>query len=61
MRRIAILGSTGSVGTNACRVAAALSAQIQVTGLAAGKNSDLLIQQREGCLLKRAISSCVRY
>ena len=45
MRRIAILGSTGSIGTNACRVAAALSAQIQVTGLAAGKNSDLLIQQ----------------
>lgn len=45
MRRIAILGSTGSVGTNACRVAAALSAQIQVTGLAAGKNCDLLIQQ----------------
>ena len=45
MRRIAILGSTGSVGTNACRVAAALPDRIQVTGLAAGKNCDLLIQQ----------------
>ena len=45
MRRIAILGSTGSVGTNACRVAAALPDHIQVTGLAAGKNCDLLIQQ----------------
>ena len=45
MRRIAILGSTGSVGTNACRVAAALPDQIQVTGLAAGKNCDLLIHQ----------------
>jgi len=45
MRRIAILGSTGSVGTNACRVAAALPDQIQVTGLAAGKNSELLISQ----------------
>ena len=45
MRRIAILGSTGSVGTNACRVAAALPDQIRVTGLAAGKNCDLLIAQ----------------
>ena len=45
MKRIAILGSTGSVGTNACRVAAALSDRIEVTALAAGKNADLLIRQ----------------
>ena len=45
MKRIAILGSTGSVGTNACRVAAALSDRIEVTALASGKNADLLIRQ----------------
>ena len=45
MKRIAILGSTGSVGTNACRVAAALSDRVEVTALAAGKNTDLLIRQ----------------
>ncbi|MBO4632956.1 MAG: 1-deoxy-D-xylulose-5-phosphate reductoisomerase, partial [Lentisphaeria bacterium] len=45
MKRIAILGSTGSVGCNACRVAAALPDRIEVTALAAGKNVDLLIRQ----------------
>ena len=37
MKRIAILGSTGSVGVNACRVAAALPDRIEVTALAAGR------------------------
>ena len=45
MKRIAILGSTGSVGCNACRVAAALPDRIEVTALAAGKNADQLIRQ----------------
>ena len=45
MKRIAILGSTGSVGTNACRVAEALSGQLEVTALAAGRNVSLLIRQ----------------
>lgn len=45
MKRIAILGSTGSVGSNACRVAAALPDRIEVTALAAGRNIALLIQQ----------------
>ena len=46
-KRIAILGSTGSVGTNACRVAEALSDRLEVTALAAGCNTSLLIQQAE--------------
>jgi len=45
MKRVAILGSTGSVGVNACRVAAALSGRIEVTALAAGRNTALLIEQ----------------
>ncbi|MBE6373059.1 MAG: 1-deoxy-D-xylulose-5-phosphate reductoisomerase [Lentisphaerae bacterium] len=45
MKRIAILGSTGSVGVNACRVAAALPDRIEVTALAAGRNTALLIEQ----------------
>ena len=45
MKRIAILGSTGSVGVNACRAAAALSGRIEVTALAAGRNTALLIEQ----------------
>ena len=45
MKRIAILGSTGSVGTNACRVAEALPDRIEVTALAAGRNAELLIEQ----------------
>lgn len=44
-KRIAILGSTGSVGTNACRVAYALRDRLEVTALAAGRNTDCLIQQ----------------
>ena len=44
-KRIAILGSTGSVGTNACRVAEALSDRIEITALAAGKNTALLAEQ----------------
>ena len=44
-KRIAILGSTGSVGMNACRVAAALPDRIEITALAAGKNVELLAAQ----------------
>ncbi len=45
MKRVAILGSTGSVGVNACRVAAALPDRIEVTALAAGRNTAPLIEQ----------------
>ena len=45
MRQLVILGSTGSIGTQALEVAAALPDQIKVVGLAAGSNWQLLAQQ----------------
>ena len=45
MRQIVILGSTGSIGTQALEVAAVLPDEIQVVGLAAGRNWQLLAQQ----------------
>ena len=42
MRRIAILGSTGSIGRSALAVVDAHSDRLQVVGLAAGENADLL-------------------
>ena len=44
-RNIAILGSTGSIGTQALEVIKANSSKFQVEVLTAGKNADLLIQQ----------------
>lgn len=50
-KRIAILGSTGSIGRNACRVADALKDRIRVTALAANSNVELLAEQARhfGC------------
>ncbi len=45
MRQIVILGSTGSIGTQALEVATALPDEIQVIGLAAGSNWELLAAQ----------------
>jgi len=47
MRRIIILGSTGSIGTQALEVISANPNRFQVVGLAAGQNSELLEQQRK--------------
>lgn len=44
-KRITILGSTGSIGTQTLDVIAAHPEQFQVEGLAAGTNIDLLIKQ----------------
>jgi 1-deoxy-D-xylulose-5-phosphate reductoisomerase len=44
-RRIAILGSTGSIGQSALAVVDAHSDRLTVVGLAAGENSDLLAEQ----------------
>ena len=44
-RRIAILGSTGSIGTQALEVIAAHKDKLEVEVLTAGSNSDLLIEQ----------------
>ncbi|MCI0413793.1 1-deoxy-D-xylulose-5-phosphate reductoisomerase [bacterium] len=45
MRKIAILGSTGSVGVNALEVVRHFPGRFQVTGLGAGRNLDLLREQ----------------
>jgi 1-deoxy-D-xylulose-5-phosphate reductoisomerase len=44
-RRIAILGSTGSIGTQSLDVIAAHSANLEVEVLTAGSNAELLIEQ----------------
>jgi 1-deoxy-D-xylulose-5-phosphate reductoisomerase len=46
MRRVIILGSTGSIGTQALEVIAANPDRFEVVGLAAGQNTDLLEQQK---------------
>ena len=43
--RLAILGSTGSIGTQALGVVAACDGEFDVVGLAAGRNLDLLLEQ----------------
>ena len=45
MKRIAILGSTGSIGRNALTVVDAHPDRLQVVGLAAGENAELLAAQ----------------
>jgi 1-deoxy-D-xylulose-5-phosphate reductoisomerase len=45
MKRIAILGSTGSIGQSALAVVDAHPGRLAVVGLAAGENSDRLAQQ----------------
>jgi 1-deoxy-D-xylulose-5-phosphate reductoisomerase len=45
MKRLSILGSTGSIGTNALKVIEAHPQSYRVVGLAAGRNVDLLASQ----------------
>jgi 1-deoxy-D-xylulose-5-phosphate reductoisomerase len=45
MKRVVLLGSTGSIGTSTIKVAEDLPDQVQLIGLAAGNNSDLLLEQ----------------
>jgi 1-deoxy-D-xylulose-5-phosphate reductoisomerase len=47
MKRVAILGSTGSIGRSALAVVDAHPNELQVIGLAAGENAELLAQQIE--------------
>jgi 1-deoxy-D-xylulose-5-phosphate reductoisomerase len=46
-RRVVILGSTGSIGTQALDVVAANPGRFQVVGLTAGRNANLLAEQAE--------------
>ena len=45
MKKVVLLGSTGSIGTSTCKVATDLSDRIQLIGLAAGNNVELLLAQ----------------
>lgn len=45
MRRIGLIGSTGSIGTQTLEVARAQKGKLQVTSLAAGRNVELLLAQ----------------
>jgi 1-deoxy-D-xylulose-5-phosphate reductoisomerase len=45
MKRIAILGSTGSIGCNALRVIDAMPGRFRIVGLAAHSNGQLLLRQ----------------
>ena len=45
MKNVVLLGSTGSIGTSTVKVAEDLPEQIRLIGLAAGGNSDLLLEQ----------------
>ena len=47
MKRVVLLGSTGSIGTSSCKVAQDLLEDIQLVGLAAGRNVSLLREQVE--------------
>jgi len=45
VRRVAVLGSTGSIGRQTLEVVRALPHRFRIIGLAAGKNTDLLAKQ----------------
>ena len=57
MRKVIVLGSTGSIGTQALEVIAANSDQLQLVGLSAFSNRELISQQaREFGLSESAIA-----
>src|SRR5262245_3761710 len=45
MKKVVLLGSTGSIGTSTIKVAEDLPDQIRLLGLAAGNNVELLLEQ----------------
>ncbi len=45
MKRVVLLGSTGSIGTSTLKVADDLPDRIRIVGLAAGRNAEALIDQ----------------
>jgi 1-deoxy-D-xylulose-5-phosphate reductoisomerase len=55
VRRVIILGSTGSIGTQALEVIAQNPSEFEVVGLAAGTNRQLLDQQAEKFAVPRAV------
>jgi 1-deoxy-D-xylulose-5-phosphate reductoisomerase len=67
MKRVVVLGSTGSIGESALRVVEALPEQLQIVGLAAESNIERLLEQAaQHCVTRIAVadtaaaSSCAR-
>ncbi len=56
MKAISLLGSTGSIGTNALRVTSRFPNEFRVVGLSGGRNVELLAQQIEE--IRPKIASC---
>lgn len=56
-RRIIILGSTGSIGTQALEVIECLKDKFEIIGLAGGNNTDLLLEQVEKFKPKYVVSA----
>ena len=53
IKRVALLGSTGSIGTNALRVLKGLPDRFELVSLCAGRNAELLCKQAEHWRPKR--------
>ena len=53
IKRVALLGSTGSIGTNTLRVLNSLSDRFELVSLCAGRNAELLCEQAEHWRPKR--------
>ena len=51
-KHISILGSTGSIGVNALKIAEFLSKDIKIEYLTANKNFELLIEQTKKLKIK---------
>ncbi|MGD8226506.1 MAG: 1-deoxy-D-xylulose-5-phosphate reductoisomerase [Desulfobacteraceae bacterium] len=66
MKKIAVLGSTGSIGSNSLKVIEANPEKYKVIGLAAGRNIDLLVEQIErfrpqaAAILEEALADALR-
>lgn len=45
MKNVVVLGSTGSIGTSTIKVAEDLPDRVRLVGLAAGNNTELLVEQ----------------
>ena len=58
MRRVIILGSTGSIGTQAIEVIDKNPDKFQVVGLAAGSNAQALEAQRKHFSLPEESAGC---
>ena len=65
-KRISILGSTGSIGINALKVASHLKDKLEIVYLSANRNADLLIEQslqfkpKAVCIVDESVSEKVK-